>query len=235
MANTKVIDRSGKGSALTATEYDSNVSSMSGVNEPQTGTTHTIDVNDQNKTLEYTNASAIAVTLPSIASVTGANLHTDDFKVTIKNIGAGLITITRGSTDTFDDGSTTKKISTGQYITIQTDNGLTKWNVIEQSLDGKEALTSSGTMAYDFNGCPLQTFTAGHNLATLTTSNRVAGKVINLLITDDGSARTITYNASWVQIGALPTTITTSKTLLLSLICNGSAETDVYVAGNIEL
>jgi hypothetical protein len=130
---TKITDRTGKGSAINTAENDANLSSLSGINAPITATTHTIDINDQNDTIEYSNASAIAVTLPSIASVTGANLHTDDFKVTLKNIGAGTVTVTRGSTDTFEDASTSIALLQYETVTIQTDSSLTKWNIISPS------------------------------------------------------------------------------------------------------
>jgi hypothetical protein len=130
---TKIIDRAGKGSDISAAENDANLSSLAGINAAITATSHTIDINDQNDTIEYSNASPIAVTLPSIASVTGANLHTDDFKVTLKNIGAGTVTVTRGSTDTFEDASTSIALLQYETVTIQTDSSLTKWNIISPS------------------------------------------------------------------------------------------------------
>lgn len=131
---TKIIDRAGKGAAINATENDANLSSLSGINAPITATTHTVDVDDQNDTIEYSNALPIAVTLPAISSVTGANIHTDDFKVTLKNIGVGLVTVTRGGTDTFDDGDTSKTLSQFESITIQSDNALTAWNIVNSHL-----------------------------------------------------------------------------------------------------
>lgn len=129
----RIIDRIGKGSALTAAEYDSALDILHGINEPQTGATHTIDVNDQGKTIEYSNASAIAVTLPAISTVSGSNIDTSDFAVTLKNIGAGVVTATCGGADTFDDGSTTQTLNQYESVTIQTDNTLGKWNILNKS------------------------------------------------------------------------------------------------------
>lgn len=145
---SKIIDRNGKGAALSHAEMDANIDSACFINEAQTGTTHTIDVNDQNKVIEYSNASAIAVTLPAITAVSGSNIDASDFKVTLKNVGAGVVTVTRGSTNTFDDGSTSIVIAQYSSITIQTDSGLTKWNVISDSRDtGGGVLLGSATAA----------------------------------------------------------------------------------------
>ena len=53
---TKVIDSIGKGAAVTAAENQGNMSSLSGINESVTGTTYTVTVDDQNRTLEFSNA-----------------------------------------------------------------------------------------------------------------------------------------------------------------------------------
>jgi len=126
----KIIDRTGKGSAITAAEHDSNLSTLALKNQAITATSHTIDVDDQGEVLEYSNASPIAVTLPTIASISGTNIHTDDFSVTLKNIGAGLVTVTRGGTDTFEGGGTSITIQRGETVTIMTDSSLAIWNIL---------------------------------------------------------------------------------------------------------
>ena len=126
---TKIIDRTGKGSALTAAENDANLSSLSGINESQTGTTYTVTIDDQNRTIELSNASAVTVTLTAIATIAAA-LHTDDFKVTLINIGAGTVTVNRSSTDTFNGGGTSVTLATDEWITIQTDSTGAIWNIV---------------------------------------------------------------------------------------------------------
>jgi len=138
---SKVIDRTGKGSSINVAEFDANYDSLSGINEAQTGTTYTVTIDDQNRTLEFSNASPIAVTLTDIATISGA-LHTSDFKVTLKNIGAGLVTVTRGSTDTFDDASTSIELEQGEYATIQTDSTGAIWNIIN---DNRDVVTEDAT------------------------------------------------------------------------------------------
>ena len=196
---TKIIDLSGKGAAIDGTENDANLSSLSGINSPITATTHTIDVDDQNDTIEYSNASPIAVTLPTISSVSGSSIHTDDFKVTLKNIGAGLVTVTRGGIDTFDDGSTSIALEQYEYVTIQTDSTLAKWNIIN-SFDADFA-TKTGT-------------------ETLT-DKTLTSPVINTGVSGDAgvsrllqSSKTVTTSGSTVNITGIPSW---AKKLTISL------------------
>lgn len=134
---SKIEDYAGGGNvALSGSRYDTNISSACGINEAQSGTTHTIDIDDQNKTIEYTSASAKTVTLTLMSTITGA-LHTNDFKVTLKNTGAGAMTVNCNASDTFDDTSTVGGNSATQIIlqdtesvTIQTDSTGGIWNII---------------------------------------------------------------------------------------------------------
>lgn len=132
---TIVITRTGKGSAISQAENDANLSSLCGINEPQTGATYTVVAADQNRTIEFSNASPIDVTMTAIATIIAA-IDTDDFKVTLKNIGAGLVTCTRGGTDTFDDGGTTLTINQYESVTLQSDSTQAIWNVIQTGNNG---------------------------------------------------------------------------------------------------
>lgn len=140
---SKILDRTGTGAALTAAQNDSNLSSLSGINEAVTGTTYTVTIDDQNRTLEFSNVASIAVTMTDIATIAAA-LHTDDFKVTLINIGAGTVTATCGSTDTFLGGGTTLVLLQGEYATIQTDSTLAIWNIIDS---GKNLLGLTSSVA----------------------------------------------------------------------------------------
>ena len=203
---SKIIDSAGKGSAITAVEHDANLSSMSGINQPQTGTTYTVDVDDQNEVLEFTNAASIAVTLPAITAVSGSNIHTDDFKVTFKNIGAGVVTITRGSTDTFDEGSTSIALAQYEYATIQTDNSLTKWNIINHDIDnvtktGTQTLTNTTVDNGAFTGT--QTGFAGDVTGDLT--GNVTGNTSGSSGSCTGNSATATVASTITSQGALAT------------------------------
>jgi len=103
-------------------------------------------------------------------------------------------------------------------------------------LQSQSALTYNATTTFDFNGNQTQVMaTVTGDLTTLTTSNRAAGKSFTVLLISSGGDRAITYNASWRQIGYLPITITSGKALLITFVAIGSAETDVFIAGALEL
>lgn len=129
---TKIIDRTGKGTALSAADNDANASSLAGINEAQTVSPYTVTIDDQNRTIEISSVGAFTANLTAIATIAAA-LHTDDFQVTLKNIGAGAVTVNRGSTDVFDDASTSITLVTGDTITLQTDSTLARWNVLSPS------------------------------------------------------------------------------------------------------
>jgi hypothetical protein len=126
---SKIIDRTGSGSALTAAENDANLSSLSGINEAQAGTTHTIDINGQNKTIDYTSASAKTITLTLLSTITGA-LHTDDFRVILINSGSGVATINTNAADTFNNGATSFVLNQDDCVEIQSSSTGTIWNII---------------------------------------------------------------------------------------------------------
>lgn len=142
---TSIVTRTGKGAPITQAENDSNLDSLCGINESQTGTTYTVSAADQNGIIEFSNASPIGVTLALIATIIAAN-DTSDFQITLKNIGIGLVTITPTAPDTFDDTATTKSLEQYEWITIQTDSTQTLWNVIASS----NALRINGFEASQF-------------------------------------------------------------------------------------
>ncbi len=129
---SKIIDRTGKGSAISQAEFDANYDSLHGINQAIAGTTHTVDISDQGDTLEFTSASAVAVTLDSIATIAAA-LHTSDYKVTLIAIGAGVVTITPDGLNTINTGAGTIVLAQNEYVTIQTDSTGLIWNIIDSS------------------------------------------------------------------------------------------------------
>jgi len=193
---SKILDKAGLAVPINATQNDSNLDSLSGINEQQTGTTYTVTIDDQNRTIEFSNASTVTVTLTLISTITAA-LHTSDFKVTLKNIGAGDVVVTP-TTDTFDDGDATKTLTQYEWITIQTDHGQTKWNVISSahasSLDGIESTQFLRSDAND----------TGTGDYTLSGTNTHSG------MTNTFSGATVTFNGTTVN--ANPTTLNMAGT-----------------------
>ena len=138
---TKIIDRAGKGAALTQSEFDANYSSLAGVNVPVTASAYTVDINNQNDVIEFNNATGVTVTLTDIATI-NSGLHTDDFKVTLKNIGAGDVTVNCGGTDTFETGATSIILTRYSGVTIQTDSTGTKWNFVGEKIGNNPVINT---------------------------------------------------------------------------------------------
>ena len=178
-----LVTRQGAGALLTQSQGDVNWDTLNGINEAQTGTTHTIDHTDELKTIEYSNASPIAVTLTAIATIDGANdSQISDFKVTLKNIGAGLVTATCGGADTFDDGSTFVTISQYNSITIQTDSTGAIWNTVGFSFPAAQsngALPAGTAMVFYQAAAPTgwtgSDALSDHAIRIVTTTSAAAG------------------------------------------------------------
>ena len=135
---SKIIDRTGKGSKISQSENDANLSTLAGKNQVVSGTTHTVVIADQGETLELTNSGTKTVTLTEIQNGSNGLLddaHTDDFTVTLINVGAGDATINRSSTDTFSDGTTSLTLKQYECVVIQTDSTQAIWNILSRTPD----------------------------------------------------------------------------------------------------
>ena len=128
---TAIVTRTGKGSPIAQAENDSNLDSLCNINESQTGVSYTVNADDQNNVIEFSNTSAITATLTLISTLL-SGIDTSDFKIMIKNVGVGIVTVTP-TTNTFDDGDAVKFLSQYEWMAIQTDSTETKWNIIESS------------------------------------------------------------------------------------------------------
>lgn len=190
---SKVLDRIGVGAALSAVQHDANLSSFCGINEQQTGATYTVTVDDQNRTLEISRGTAVTITLDLLATIIAA-LHTDDFRVIIKNIGAGVVTINTDAADTFDDTSTSITLAQYDCVEIQTSNTSTIWNVIRKYV--ADAATKTGTETFTNKTLTSPTL----NSATLVTpalGTPASGVLTNCTGTASGlTAGNVTTNAN---------------------------------------
>lgn len=89
------------------------------IRNAQTGTTYAIVEGDRNKHLTFTNAAAIAVSLPAASAVTTANFA-DAWHTIVENIGASIVTITP-ATSTINGGATLV-LNPGQWAHITSDD-----------------------------------------------------------------------------------------------------------------
>lgn len=95
-----------------------------------------------------------------------------------------------------------------------------------------EDLVYAASIDIDLDGADYQRLTLAGDIDFNGSLNRPAvgfAKSVAVVITADGSDRTITYNASWTSIGAAPASIVAGKTGVLSITALGPAETDVLI------
>jgi len=79
----------------------------------------------------------------------------------------------------------------------------------------------------------IQTITLTGN-PTFTTSNRAAGREVTLIIAAGGSTRTITW-PSWLVVGgALPTTLASGKTLVVSVTFVDTTDAAAVAAASVQ-
>ena len=194
---TIVITRGGKGAAINSTENDGNLSSLCGINEPQSGTTYTIVAADQNRTIEVSNFAA-DITLADISTII-TDIDTDDFKVTILYVGAGAATITPNVADSLNNGASTIVLDTDDYVTLQTDSTQSVWNII--NLNQKTVMVS--------NNAPLHTTTStadvswlGSNSFSQSNTTLVDKKATYAIITVTMALSRTTSTAIEVEIWA---------------------------------
>jgi hypothetical protein len=96
-----------------------------------------------------------------------------------------------------------------------------------------DTLTYAASVALDFDGGKQQHVDLTGNI-TFTTSNKAAGKMIELKILADGSVRSFTF-PSWKFVGAAaPASIAANKTAFLKLHCYGTADTDIVARYEVE-
>lgn len=159
-----VITSTGKGAAISESENDANLSSMCGINEAQVGD-YTVVAADQNRTIEVSKGTAVAITLDEIATIIAA-IDTDDFKVTILNIGVGAATITPDAADTINNGDATIVLATDEFVTLQTDSTKLIWNIINKDID-TATITGTETLTNKTLTSPLINGVAGYGLVMI--------------------------------------------------------------------
>lgn len=250
MADTSIVDRNSKGSALTQSEYDGNVSSMCGVVEEETGATHTIDHTDQNKTIQYNRGSAVAVTLTAAATIQ-SNIDTDNWKVTCKNIGAGAVTITGPASSI--DGATTVVLEQYDSVTIQTDQAGTAFNIVSRdmaavvassvdtsSVDTESVSNSSGSLvvegvtfsADDISGVGSLQFDSGVSVTSV--QDAVSGSSSQQLLTENAIADEFDLHGAATQAEVVSQTETGVTTSWIDIDLDGTvdAHADLDLSGD---
>lgn len=122
-------------------------------------------------------------------------------------------------------GSLSKRggICTGD-LTISARLTADKWS------NTQSALTYSATTNLDFDGVSVRTLALTGNV-TFTTSNRAAGRMMKIIITADDE-RSLTYPA-WIGDDELPSTIDETQTMVLTLECTGSGDSEIIASSRV--
>lgn len=81
---------------------------------------------------------------------------------------------------------------------------------------GVEVVAYAANVALDMRGKAIQTIAVTGALS-LTGTNYGTGRQITIILTDDGSANTLTFDADWTFVGTKPASLTASKTAALTL------------------
>ena len=96
-------------------------------------------------------------------------------------------------------------------------------------------LSTSGTVNLDMavlHGTIQTIALAG--AVTFTTSNRAAGREITLVLSAGGSSRALTW-PSWLVVGAaLPTTLASGKTAVVTATCTDTTDAAMVAAGAVQ-
>lgn len=149
----------------------------------QTGTTYTVLNSDQGKLVTFSNASAIAVTLPDPS---GSDFAAGWF-TSFRNLGAGTVTVTRGTSSTID-AATSFTLTTGQGLDLY----------------------SNGTNYFTQPGAPRIAAVSGlgTGVATAAAANLSASGGLTTTIASGTSA----LGTSAISSGACATVVTTAAT-----------------------
>jgi hypothetical protein len=102
--------------------------------------------------------------------------------------------------------------------------------IVESLRDTVDAAAiASGTLVIDAAGAGVITVDVDEDISTFTFSNKAAGRGVLVVLTDDGSARSLTWPAGWrwFNTGGAPAAMTASATALLALKCLGTTDSDV--------
>lgn len=94
---------------------------------------------------------------------------------------------------------------------------------------GSSSITTTYTA--DFNSNYMQKVQVGTSNVTVSSSNRSAGRMLEILFIGDASnAKTLTWPAGWSWLGFTPPDIGIGAKAVLSLRCYGGADTDVVAS-----
>lgn len=192
---------------------------------------HTSDSPYTVKAVDYTllcdaALGAMTLNLPAVAGC-GARIYT------IKKVdsSANTVTIDANGAELIDGALT--KVLTAQYQSVQIQSDDSTWIVLAVSgppTATSDTVASSATPTINTNNTRIFTITALATAITSMTTNLsgtpAIGQSLTIRILDNGTARAITWGASFASRGAtLPTTTILSKYLYVGFLWNSITST----------
>jgi hypothetical protein len=122
-------------------------------------------------------------------------------------------------------------------LAAATPGGRIQWDPTAKKFSLRPALAVlaySATPTWSLAGAVTQTLALTGNV-TIATSNLTAGAEGKLLITADGTLRTLTFPAGWVFLGgAAPANIAASKKGLLEILSTTTADSGVVARWTVQ-
>ena len=226
-----ITTRAGKGAAIIESENDDNLKSLCGINEAKVGAYEIVAAN-QNSTIECLNATTTTITLGLILDILDV-IDTPHFQVSIKNIGAGDITVTP-TTNTFDDGAITKTLAQYEWMTIQTDSTQGLWNVIGSSDASKvDGLDSSQFLRSDADDSASGDLTLSGSNTHSGTTNTFSGATNTFSGTTNlFNGTTVNLNPTNLQIAGVDMTSSAAELNRSDITTEGTVETSKVVTAD---
>ena len=191
---------------------------------------------DSSKDLTGINDLTVAGDLTVNGTTTTINSTT--LTVDDKNIEMG--SVASPSDTTADGGGITLRGTTDK--TINWINSTDSWtfnqaiDISGNNVDNVQNIIhdfSTTTTAVDFTADEFQDISISAN-TTFTGSNYAIGKSKTVVITTDGTARTLTFPSGWIFIGAKPANQAASKIGVLTLTCRTGAESGVIASYGVQ-
>lgn len=185
---------------------------------------YTIDPGDH--TVAYITLSAArTVTLPSLTTIVEGQEFVIIDATTGTHADTNNIIVQRSSTDTFTDGSTSKTINVangGLKVTMLNSRWAFEFlSVVPTNRNNQTTSASTITPTGDTSDQYNVTALAANATIAAPSGTPKNGQRLILRIKDNGTARTLTWNAIYRSVGApLPSTTVISKTLYVDMVYN---------------
>jgi hypothetical protein len=222
-----IYTRASKGSALTWTEGDANITNL---NNDKIEKTSLSASSSGDGSLSYNNTTGqFTYTGPGTTQYRAAFSAGTGITITSGVIAS---TVTAGISDVVQDttpqlggsldvnGQSIVSTSNGNIVLAPNGTGMTMLNNIEYHEKIHSLGTTSGTITPNVANGNVQTITLNGNLTFSAFTSPIAGQSLTLIVTTGGTGRTLTSTMKWA--GGEKTLSTTSTTDIISVFYDGT-------------